>query len=390
MKSTNLKKYTSVIHVVESISDDYGGPARSIPMMCFGMENCGLKNFVFSVNRDDEKNILLDNSNVGWCKSKPGIINKYYFSLDFYFNLKCKIVELINKGEVFYIHVHSVWSFPTLFVFLLCNRYGIEYILTPRSSLQLASISKKRFFKSLLRFLFVDKFVCKATHIHLTSKQEESEFSINFDNNNIINVENGLDFTEFEFLPERLAAKKQFDLPSDSKVLLFLSRINERKGLDLLFDAFCSLKVKGNDNLYLLIAGPDDNSEILKNIYARSVDLGVSKYIKYVGMLVGDARLKAYSAADVFILPTKFENFGMSIAEALASGVPVITTKDTPWSILESNNFGKICTRDAPDIERCITDVLHNTYNKNEMFDYVKSNFDYNVQSKRILSLISK
>ena len=120
--------------------------------------------------------------------------------------------------------------------------------------------------------------------------------------------------------------------------ILFLSRVHVKKGINFLIEAVAQLKEIMND-YEVKVAGPGDDSYVgeLKNLAKR---LGVDEQVKFVGSVFGKAKFDLYRDADLFVLPTHSENFGIVVTEALACGTPVITTKGTPWEELETRHCG--------------------------------------------------
>ncbi len=125
----------------------------------------------------------------------------------------------------------------------------------------------------------------------------------------------------------------------DRRYLLFLSRIHPKKGCDLLVEAFARIS-EADPELDLVIAGPDETG-LTPGLKARAEELGVASRIHWTGMLTGDAKWGAYHGAEAFILPSHQENFGVVVAEALACGLPVLTTyKVNIWREVEQSGAG--------------------------------------------------
>lgn len=117
---------------------------------------------------------------------------------------------------------------------------------------------------------------------------------------------------------------------------LFLSRIHPNKGLSNLVAAWARVRPSG---WRLTIVGPDENghrAEVERAVRAS----GLTKDVTFVGPVTDQDKWSVYKQADLFVLPTFSENFGVVIAEALASGLPVITTKGAPWQQLNTNECG--------------------------------------------------
>lgn len=114
------------------------------------------------------------------------------------------------------------------------------------------------------------------------------------------------------------------------RVLLFLGRLHAKKGCDLMIEAFAKVAAE-EPRLHLLMAGPDQTGWV-SELKARARSLGLADRITWPGMVQGDARWGAYYASEAFMLPSHQENFGISVAEALGCGVPVlISDKVNIW-----------------------------------------------------------
>ena len=134
---------------------------------------------------------------------------------------------------------------------------------------------------------------------------------------------------------------QEFPKLRDKRLLLFLSRIHPKKGCDLLIEAFAHV-AKQNAALHLVMAGPDQLGW-KKKLEAQAEALGIANRITWTGMLSGDLKWGAYRTAEVFILPSHQENFGIVVAEALACGVPVlISDKVNIWREIRSMEAGLV------------------------------------------------
>lgn len=147
---------------------------------------------------------------------------------------------------------------------------------------------------------------------------------------------------------------KLFPALVDKPFLLFLSRIHEKKGCDLLIKAFAKI-ASNTPDLQLAIAGPDQVG-LKRELQALAESLSISHRIHWLGMLTGDAKWGAFHASDVFVLPSHQENFGIVVAEALGCGKPVlISNKVNIWREIEADNAGIVANDDLPGTEGLIT-----------------------------------
>lgn len=147
-------------------------------------------------------------------------------------------------------------------------------------------------------------------------------------NNKIEVIANGIDVDSIQI---KSTWKK-------NKTLLFLSRIHVKKGIEFLLDAIAVLKEQLQG--YIIYIAGEGEASYIQVLKEKAQSLGIDNLISFCGGIYGEKKWKLFRQADLFILPTYSENFGIVVAEALASGTPVITTKGTPWEELETEHCG--------------------------------------------------
>ena len=143
----------------------------------------------------------------------------------------------------------------------------------------------------------------------------------------------------------------------NKRIMLFLSRIHEKKGCDLILEAFAAV-AKRHKDLHLVMAGPDQN-DYLQKLHAMALHLNIADRITWTGMLHGDAKWGAFYASEVFCLPSHQENFGIVVAEALACGKPVlISNKVNIWHEIKADGAGFVSNDDTEGTLRNIKQWL--------------------------------
>jgi glycosyltransferase involved in cell wall biosynthesis len=124
------------------------------------------------------------------------------------------------------------------------------------------------------------------------------------------------------------------------RILLFLGRLHEKKGCDLLIEAFNKIR-NSSEQIYLVMAGPCAQPDYVRHL--QQMAAASDGLISFPGMLTGDLKWGALSAAEAFILPSHQENFGIAVAEALACGTPVlISNKVNIWREIETDGAGYV------------------------------------------------
>jgi glycosyltransferase involved in cell wall biosynthesis len=135
----------------------------------------------------------------------------------------------------------------------------------------------------------------------------------------------GMDLSVFDFLPDREFFSERLPQTAKTRNILFLSRIDPKKGVDLLITAF-SLLAHAHADLHLIICG-DGHPDFVAKLRVQAGALGVADRITWAGMVTGQLRLAAFASAEVFVLPSHAENFGIALLEAMASGLPCLSTE---------------------------------------------------------------
>ena len=223
--------------------------------------------------------------------------------------------------------VQGLWTYPSLVNLRYHRRHNTPYIVTPRGMLDPWARARSRWKKQVVRFWFEDAHLREATCLRATSQMEASHFRDFGLRQPIAVVPNGIDTPEK--LPNPCRGRR--------RRALFLSRIHPKKGLPFLLRAWAAVAPNCPD-WELVIAGPDEIGH-MEEMRALAGKLAVPR-VRWCGPVSGQAKDDLYRSADLFILPTHAENFGLVVGEAMAQGVPVITTKNAPWDGLDAHRCG--------------------------------------------------
>ncbi|SNT36836.1 glycosyltransferase [Tropicimonas sediminicola] len=239
--------------------------------------------------------------------------------------------EIVRKLRAFapdITDVQGLWTYPSLANFNHHRATGTPYLVTPRGMLDPWARDRSALRKRIVRLWFEDAHLRAAACLRATAEMEAEHFRSFGLTNPIAIVPNGVE------IPTLLARPRS---KSGRRRLLFLSRIHPKKGLQLLLNAWGAIEAS-RPEWDLVIAGPDElNHTIEMQSLARR--LGLSR-VKWQGPVHGADKTALYRSADLFILPTHGENFGLVVAEALAHEIPVITTRNAPWAGLETHGCG--------------------------------------------------
>ncbi len=231
-----------------------------------------------------------------------------------------------SSGNIDLIHNHSLWMMPNVYPGPISRATGVPLILSPRGTLsrwamQSGSLVKK-FFWPLVQRPVLKNTAC----FHATAYSEYDDIRRLGFRQPIAVIPNGID------IPMVLGNKSE-----TGRTLLFLGRIHPVKGLDMLLPAWKILQLRFPE-WRLQIVGPDNRGHQEK-MQTLAQNLGLHR-IEFCGPRYGEAKTQAYADADLFVLPTYSENFGMAVAEALAAGIPAVVTKGAPWAGLVEQQAG--------------------------------------------------
>ncbi len=258
--------------------------------------------------------------------------------------------------QVDLVHGHGLWL-PTNWA---AGRAALNnnkpLVISLRGSLSPAALAHSKWKKLIAGLLFDNKYLRAARCLHATSTEEYKAIRSYGLKNPVAIIPNGVESSGMPPLPGNKDFLRKYDVSEERKILLYLSRISWEKGLEDLAAAWG--KVAGDfGDWELVIAGegkPDYVSNV-KDIFQKGTG---HDRVKWLGLLTGPDKLAAYAAADLFVLPSHTENFSLVTAEALAAGVPVITTQGTPWSVLPEKGCGWWIPIGAESLTKTLREAL--------------------------------
>ncbi len=257
--------------------------------------------------------------------------------------------EQAQSGNVSILHSHGMWQMNAVYPGWAARKSNTKLIVSPRGALsgwamQHGSRAKKPFWH-LLQKPALDPTAC----FHATAEAEYEDIRRMGFRQPVAVIPNGIDVPDLKPKPI-----------GNLRTLLFLGRIHPKKGLDMLLPAWRVVQGRFPE-WRLLVAGSDDTYSVRSGYLAEMQALAkqlVLTRILFVGELRGADKLRAYQEADLFVLPTCSENFGLTVAESLASGTPAIVTKGAPWQGLETHGAGWWIDISVDAIVACLEEAM--------------------------------
>ncbi len=254
----------------------------------------------------------------------------YYFdNMRRYFSSKIPPVPyylpLIARKEVKQfdiIHIHDHRTLLAVIIYHYAKKYNIPYVVQAHGSL--VTFFQRGWLKKSFDAVWGCRILKDASKVIAVAKTEVEQYeSVGMSEDKIEIVPSGIDLSEFDNLPERGGFRRKYGLGDDQRIILYLGRIHKIKGLDILTKAFADLS-KEIDNANLAIVGPDDG--YLSTLKRLTKELHIEEKVLFTGSLYEREKLQAYVDADICVLPSSYEIFGITILEALACGTPVVLT----------------------------------------------------------------
>lgn len=242
------------------------------------------------------------------------------------------------------VHINGIWQLDTWWIQKEALRYGINTYITPHGMLEPWIINRNRWKKYLAMWLYERKALKFAVKIIATAESEKRNILRLQVNPNVCLVANGIDVSE---IPMKTSWGKR-------KKILYVSRIHIKKGIEMLLEAAYGLYDRLKD--YEIVIAGEGETEYVEQLKARAKALNLN--IRFIGGVYGNKKWRTFQEADFFVLPTYSENFGYVIAEALACGTPVITTKGAPWKDIETWDCGRWIERTLEDLKNSLIDMI--------------------------------
>jgi glycosyltransferase involved in cell wall biosynthesis len=319
-----------VIHTIASTRLDHGGTSRSVPALCDALAELGVDVHLVAGRPADER------VPCGWPKDVRRVHAIKESSRVRAWGIGSKFRETLAKlcsgtgddGRTI-IHDHGLWLATNHAAATFArSRRGVFRVVSPRGMLAAWSMRQGKFKKRTAWHAYQRRDLASAQAFHATSGTEAAEIRNLGLTQPIGVVPNGIRF------PETIARTAGAD---GRRMMLFLSRIHPKKGLLNLMRAWKAAAPP--PEWRLVIAGPDEGGHRAE-LERAVADMEIGDQVSFPGEIADADKWRWYASADVFVLPSFSENFGLVVAESLAAGTPVITTTGTPWRDMATHQCG--------------------------------------------------
>lgn len=309
-----------VLHVIPSVSLAHGGPSIAIREIERSLGSSKWWSETVTTNDDGPGNKIL--SPLARCISHDGSSRRYFNKNTELYKVAWSFVPWIRRHATDYdlIHIHSLFSFLSVVAAVAARRSGVPYIVRPLGVLNRYGITHHRPWLKRLSLRLIERPILKnAAAVHFTSEAEREEA-----------LELGLSFNAV-IIPLGIGQKsvrddnrkmRYVDHPNETVRLLYLSRLDPKKNLEGLIDALSVLRHQGAQ-VSLTIAGSGSPTYV-RSLVDRVRSNGLERDVRWLGQVSGEKKLDVLANSDIFVLPSFSENFGVSVVEAMAAGLPCV------------------------------------------------------------------
>ncbi|HBK97156.1 MAG TPA: glycosyl transferase group 1 [Microcoleaceae bacterium UBA10368] len=312
-----------ILQIIPSISLVYGGPSQMVLGLSAALASKNIDVTIITTNSNGDigqlpldvplnQPIKQNGYQIIYFRCYP--FRRYKFSLSLLQWLNA------NAGQFDLAHIHALFSPVTTLAATIARGHNLPYIIRPCGMLDPADLQKKKLLKQIYGTVLERPNLAGAAAIHFTSK-EEAKISERFGLGSTSKMSVPRDLViplgvKAGFFPKRL---RESQVP----IILFMSRIEPKKGLDLLIPALESILGAGIEFQFILAGSNPQDADYETGIKLKIQNSSLAKYTTITGFVGGDLKNELLTNADLFVLPSYYENFGIAVAEAMAAGVPV-------------------------------------------------------------------
>ncbi len=341
-----------VLQIVPSVSLVYGGPSQMVLGLSAALAAEGIEVTLLTTNTNGDAGqpplevplaqpIEQNGYQILYFPCSP--FRRYKFSLDLLQWLR------LHSKEYDLAHIHALFSPISTAAAYLAKSRSLPYILRPLGTLDPADLRKKKLLKQIYGYLWERPNLAGAAAIHFTS-QQEAKISERFGaKTKDLVISLGVQLPEKR--PVAGAIRQQLGIAQNCPLLLFMSRLDPKKGLDLLIPALEQLQRDGLD-FHFVLAGSNpqdpDYERRIEEIIKTSV---IASRTTITGFVAGEMKLGLLQDADLFVLPSYYENFGIAVAEAMTAGTAVVISHGVHiWPEVSSCEAGWVCSCEVKEL----------------------------------------
>ncbi|MDH6072983.1 glycosyltransferase [Umezakia ovalisporum] len=359
-----------VLHVIPSVATVRGGPSEAVLKMVQALNHLGVEAEIATTN--DNNSQLLDvplGERIDYQQAPlwffPRFSPPIHSVREFGFSQDLTNWLWHNVKHYDLLHIHGIFSYASTAAMAIARLQKVPYIIRPYGMLCKWSLQQKRLKKQSYLLLIERANLNHSQSIHFTSVAEQQEVSdLNLTCPNFV-LELGI-FIPPTIPDARERLRKHFNLPADEPIILFLSRLHPKKGLDYLIPALGKL----SDYRFTFVLAGSGTSEYENHVKSLILTHGIKTRTYFTGFVKGEFKDLLIQGADLFTLTSHSENFGVAVLEALAAGIPALVTPGVALAdIIKQQQLGYVTELNVNAIASAIKGILTHPEKMREMGD---------------------
>lgn len=302
-----------VLHVIPSVSERSGGPAAAIVPMCRALQGQGIEVFLATTSHGLTQT---NTDSVTEYKGVPARFFEVQMGESFKYSRPFTAWLRSSVREFDLVHIHAVFNHASVAAAKACRKARVPYVVRPLGTLDPWSMKQKAGRKKIFWSLVGKRMLGGSAAVHYTAVGEKTatEESLRINHGRVIAL--GVEVNESSLAKK---APEYFPALAGHKYVLLLSRLDPKKNVEVLIEAFRSLK----DDAWRLVIAGDGSRDYVASLRQRADDV---EEIIFTGWVAGEQKEALLRDAALFVLPSSQENFGLSVMEAMARGVPVLVS----------------------------------------------------------------
>ena len=374
-----------VLQVVPSLAPEWGGPVKVVNELAGALEVIGVSSEIISAQgrrvgnpetvTNDIPIHLFETGPIArlWTAHTPG--------------LKKTLARKIPDFDL--VHIQELWHYPGYIASKIARSRNVPYIVTIHGELNEWNLQQKRLKKQIYMTAIQRGILQKSAALHAITQAESNRIRQLEIETPVAMIPNGIHTEEFENLPDRSQFVSRYPELENKLIVLFLGRIQQKKGLDILAQAFGNL-VRTRHDVRLVVAGPDEDNT-LTEVKTILKSHGALEKAVFPGMLTGEQKLEALSAADIFALTSYSEGFSVALLEALSAGLPLVITDECNFPEVGDSRAGFVVRPNESETASALMSLLDSADLRREMSQnarrLVRSNYTWERIAEKMFTL---
>jgi glycosyltransferase involved in cell wall biosynthesis len=374
-----------VLQVVPSLAPEWGGPVKVVNELAGALEVIGVSSEIISAQgrrvgnpetvTNDIPIHLFETGPIArlWTAHTPG--------------LKKTLARKIPDFDL--VHIQELWHYPGYIASKIARSRNVPYIVTIHGELNEWNLQQKRLKKQIYMTAIQRGILQKSAALHAITQAESNRIRQLEIETPVAMIPNGIHTEEFENLPDRSQFVSRYPELENRLIVLFLGRIQQKKGLDILAQAFGNL-VRTRHDVRLVVAGPDEDNT-LTEIKTILKSQGALEKAVFPGMLTGEQKLEALGAADIFALTSYSEGFSVALLEALSAGLPLVITDECNFPEVGDSRAGFVVRPNDSETASALMSLLDSADLRREMSEnarrLVRSNYTWERIAEKMFTL---